>query len=125
VLDAERQRLGDLFKGTPVVFLTTSEGNLRATVPRKYCFDPGSSKVRPPLAAVLDRIAKSQLQTDSHMRMAVPSDPGGRAAELARDRALSVRDYMANQGIAVARMQVAGTGLTEQLELFVIPAPLP
>src|SRR5450631_3597841 len=58
-LDAERRRLAELFRGTPVVFLTTSDGHLRATVPRRFCFDPGSVKVRPALGAVLDRIAKS------------------------------------------------------------------
>lgn len=120
-LDAERARLAGLFKGTPVVFVTTSEGNLRATVPRRYCFDPGASAVKPPLAAVLGRIAKSQVATASRFRVAVPADPNLSSA-LANERALRVRDWLVDQGIATGRVQVTGTVQAEQLELFVIPA---
>ncbi|MDP9044483.1 MAG: hypothetical protein M3O01_06720, partial [Pseudomonadota bacterium] len=120
-LDTERVRLAELFKGTPVVFMTTSEGNLRATVPRRYCFEPGASIVKPALAAVLGRVAKSQVTTSSRFRVGVPGDPGGRVANLPQERARSVRDWLAAQGIAPARLQVAPATQTEQLELFVVP----
>lgn len=119
-LDTERIRLAELFKGTPVVFLTTSDGNLRATVPRRYCFDNGASVVKPPLAAVLSRIAKSQRSTGSRLRIGTPADPGGRAG-LAQERAVSVRDWLAGQGIAPARIQATGAAQSELLELFVVP----
>lgn len=121
MLDAERQRLAKLFEGTPVVFVTTSDGNLRATVPRRYCFDAGSSKVKPPLAAVLDRIAKGQAPTDTRFRVLVPSDPNARTPALAQERASSVHDWLVRQGILGARLQVVAAATTEQLELTVFP----
>ena len=122
VLDGERQRLASLFSGTPVVFVTTSDGNLQATVPRRYCFEVGDTKVKAALAAVLDRIAKSQASTHARMRVVVPTDPNARGTQLATDRAFSVRDRMSGQGIAVSRLQVTpGTG-TEILELVVYPS---
>jgi outer membrane protein OmpA-like peptidoglycan-associated protein len=123
LLDTERARLSELFRGTPVIFLTTSEGNLRVTVPRQYCFDPGATVVKPALAAVLVRVAKSQVNTDSHFRLAAPTDPGTRHAALATDRALSVRDWLAAHGIAPARIQAGGATQSEQVELFVVPQP--
>lgn len=121
LLDAERQRLTKLFEGTPVVFVTTSDGNLRATVPRRFCFDVGSSKVKPPLAAVLDRIAKSQAPADTRLRVVVPSDPNPRSPALAHERAQNVLDWLARQGIAQARLQMVAATTTEQVELTVFP----
>src|SRR4051812_4530449 len=66
-LAAEQQRLSALFEGTPVVFAMQHDGSLRVEVPLRFSFDPGSSTVKPPLAAVLDRIATSQRRNGSRV----------------------------------------------------------
>ena len=121
-LASEQVRLAELFRGTPVVFGMQQDGSLRVTVPRRFSFEAGAIKVMPPLAAVLDRIARSQSQTGSRLRVSVPSDPGARGPALARDRALSVRDYLMGQGIAPARLQASAVAQAEQVEIVVTDA---
>ncbi len=108
-LATEALRLSDFFRGTPVVFSTQQDGSLRATVPRRFSFDAGSSQVKPPLAAVLNRIARSQAQTTNRIRVGAPGDADAKVATLARDRATRVRDHLVGQGIAVARLQIGPT----------------
>lgn len=121
-LALEQIRLAELFRGTPVAFTLQQDGSLRATVPRQFSFDAGAIKVKPPLAAVLDRLAKGQLQAGSRMRVNAPADPDTRSPSLARERALSVRDYLAGRGIAATRLQVSGAAQTERVEIVVSDA---
>ena len=121
-LALEQIRLADLFRGTPVAFTMQQDGSLRATVPRQFSFDAGAIKVKPPLAAVLDRLAKGQMQAGSQMRVSAPADPDMRSPSLARERALSVRDYLAGRGIASTRLQVSGAAQTERVEIVVSDA---
>lgn len=118
-LALEQLRLAELFRGTPVAFTLQQDGSLRATVPRQFSFDAGAIKVKPPLAAVLDRLAKGQLQAGSRMRVSAPADPDTRSASLARERALSVRDYLAGRGIAATRLQASGAAQTDLVEIVV------
>jgi outer membrane protein OmpA-like peptidoglycan-associated protein len=118
-LALEQARLAELFRGTPVAFTLQPDGSLRATVPRQFSFDAGAIKVKPPLAAVLDRLAKGQLQAASRMRVSAPSDPDTRSPSLARERALSVRDYLAGRGIAATRLQASGAAQADQVEIVV------
>ena len=118
-LAGEQVRLAELFRGTPVTFAMQQDGSLRATVPRRFSFDAAAIKVKPPLAAVLDRLAKGQLQSTSRMRVSAPADPEARGGNLARDRALSVRDYLMGQGIVAARLQANSATQTEQVEIVV------
>lgn len=68
---------------------------------------------------MLDRLAKGQLHTTSRMRVSAPGDPDTRGGNLARDRALGVRDYLTGQGIAAGRLQANGATQTEQVEIVV------
>ncbi|MBX9716065.1 MAG: hypothetical protein K2X42_05665, partial [Burkholderiaceae bacterium] len=45
-LAEERQRLAELFQGTPVVLAIDRDGSLRAEVPLRHCFDPGRAVVK-------------------------------------------------------------------------------
>src|SRR5487761_2171253 len=98
-LAAEQRRLAALFRGTPVVFEMQPDGSLRVAVPLHFCFDRGAGIVKPPLAAVLDQVARSQRQESTRLRVAAAPDPGSRGHALARDRAESARDYLAAGGI--------------------------
>ncbi len=122
-LGSEQRRLAALFEGTPVVFAMQRDGSLRVTVPLRYCFDHGAVRVKRPLGAVLDRLAKSQSRAASSFRVAAPSDPGAHGLELARERALATRDYLMGHRLAATRLQVAGVAQSEGIEIVVTDAP--
>lgn len=106
-LAAEQQRLAALFDGTPVVFSMQGDGSLRVEVPLRFCFDPGSSTVKPPLAAVLDRLATSQRRGSSRLLVVAPGDKRGKGITLGNDRAGSTRDYLVGRGVAATRFTLS------------------
>jgi len=106
-LGAEQQRLAALFDGTPVVFAMQPDGSLRVEVPLRFSFDPGSFTVKPPLAAVLDRIATSQRRGSSRLLVVAPGDKRGKGLTLGSDRAGSTRDYLVGRGIAATRFTLS------------------
>lgn len=119
-LALEQVRLAELFRGTPVIFSMQQDGSLRATVPRRFSFDAGAAQVKPPLAAVLDRLAKSQSQTNSRLRVSAPADPEPRSPQtLSRDRASAVRERLVGQGIVATRLQISSVVQSEQVEIVV------
>ena len=107
-LDAEQRRLAELFRGTPVIFEMTPEGHLRVEVPLKYSFDKGRAAVKPPLAAVLDRLVPSTKASGMRTRVAAPDDDGT-PGTLARDRAASTRDYLVGKGVPAPNFSTATT----------------
>ena len=128
-LASEQRRLAELFRGTPVAFTMQADGALRVTVPLQYCFDRAALVVKPPLAAVLDRVAKSQRDQTTRLRVAAAPDPGKDGGEaLARRRADSARDYLEAQGIKADRLtaaglaRVAGVGVGAGVEILVAEA---
>ena len=122
-LAAEQRRLAALFLGTPVVFVLQADGSLRADVPLRYCFDPGASAVKPPLAAVLDRLAKSQRDEPSKFSVTAPIDPGTSSLMLGTERAGSARDYMVARGIAAARFTIGAAASGARVQILVTPIP--
>ena len=122
-LVAEQRRLSELFRGTPVVFAMQPDGSLRVEVPLSFCFDQGAFVVKPPLGAVLDRLAKSQRGETSRLRVAVASDSGASAQNLARDRAASTRDYLVARGVHATRVALASAAQGEGVEIVVVETP--
>ena len=122
-LASEQLRLAALFRGTPVVFAMQSDGGLRVVVPLRHCFDRGDVAVKPPLAAVLDRVAASQRNETTLLRVAAAADPGTADAALARGRAQSTRDYLVAHGINTARLAVTGATHAEGVQIVVAEAP--
>ena len=104
-LDVERRWLQSWFEGTPVDIAGGADGSLRVTVPREFCFDAGQSRLKPPLAAVLDKVAESlrrrpQLQLDM---LAAPADASANAA-LSRRRAVAVRQHLRSRGVPASAL---------------------
>ncbi len=124
-LVAEQKRLADLFRGTPVVFAMQPDGILRVEVPLRYCFDAGRDKVKPPLAAVLDRLAASQRNAATQMLVSAPTDPGAKGLALATRRAVSVRGHMVEKGVAATRFSIAAIGHGAAVSILVGDAPPP
>jgi hypothetical protein len=109
-LAQERQRLAELFKGTPVVLAIEADGSLRAEVPLKFCFDIGKSAVKPPLAALLDRLAKSEATQRRTWSVSAPADPKSKGFSLAIERAASTRDYLVARGASASQFTIAAVG---------------
>ena len=118
-LAAEQKRLAELFKGTPVVFSMQADGSLKVEVPLSFCFDRGAFVVKPPLAAVLDRLARSQRGGTTKLHVSAAADTAASSSNLARDRAASTRDYMVARGVAAARVVLASGAPGEGVEIVV------
>ncbi len=121
-LAAEHKRLSELFKGTPVVFSMQVDGSLKVEVPLSFCFDRGAFVVKPPLAAVLDRLARSQRGDTTKLRVSAAGDSAASGPNLARDRAASTRDYMVARGVAAARVVLASSAPGQGVEIVVSEA---
>lgn len=121
-LPAEQQRLAELFRGTPVVFTMQTDGSLRVDVPLNFCFDRAAVAVKPPLAAVLDRLARGQRAETTRLRVTAVADAGTNNTNLARDRAASARDYLVARGVTATRVMIAGATQGEGIEIVVSEA---
>jgi hypothetical protein len=108
-LDQERQRLAELFRGTPVVLATERDGSLRAEVPLRFCFDARRAVVKPPLAALLDRLAASPATEGAAWKVSAPGDADVKGYTLGMERAASTRDYLVGRGAAAPRFTVSST----------------
>jgi len=118
-LTSEQSRLKDALRGTPVVVDTMADGRMRVEVPLQYSFDAGRGAVKPPLAAVLDRIAAGLRLANFDVRIGAPADPKGSSAALVQDRAASVRDYLVARGVRLARIVSLGKAGGEFVEVLV------
>jgi outer membrane protein OmpA-like peptidoglycan-associated protein len=118
---SEQRRLADALEGTPVVVESTPEGRLRIEVPIQFSFDKGRVAVKPPLAAVLDRIATGLRQQPAfEVRIAAPTDAKGAGGSLlAQDRAASARDYLIARGVPAARFVGLSKAEAAVIELVV------
>lgn len=106
-LAQERQRIGDLFQGTPVTLAIDGDGSLRAEVPLKFSFDAGRAVVKPPLGALLDRLVGSPATRGVSWVVAAPGDPKSKGNTLALERAASTRDYLVGRGADRLRFSVS------------------
>ena len=103
-LTVERHWLLSWFKGSPVSVTQRVDGAVTVSVPRSFCFDPGQSSVKPPLAAVLDKVAESlRRQPQAQLALAAPDD-GGTHPALALQRAAQVQAQLRSRGVAARRL---------------------
>ncbi len=112
VLAMEKHWLLSWFRGTPVRIRQQADGSLLVDVPREFCFDPGARQVKPPLAAVLDKVAESlrRRPTAALSLLAAPADRGG-GSPLALQRAAQLQRHLRDRGVPLARL-VEPTGTT-------------
>lgn len=125
-LAAEQRRFAALFRGTPVVFATQPDGGLRVEVPLRYCFDGGRAVVKPPLGAVLERLARSQRHENTRLVVSAPADTGSAILTLATERAVRARDHMVERGIAATRFAISALAGGGAVKIVIAdPALLP
>jgi outer membrane protein OmpA-like peptidoglycan-associated protein len=121
-LAAEQRRMADLFRDTPVAFTMQPDGSMKVTVPLRYAFDKGRYAVKPPLAAVLDRVARSQRAEATRFLVAAPADPQSRGLMLATERATSARDYLVARGVDATRFSISANGGGDTVVIVVAEA---
>jgi len=124
-LAIEKLRLAELFRGTPVLFALQPDGSLRVEVPLQFSFDAGKAVVKPPLAAVLDRIATGQLNEATQIVLSAPSDPAAKDASLVGARSASARDHLIGRGIAGTRVVVSPSSGVAVVRIVVTDMPMP
>lgn len=122
-LEAERRWLQQWFDGTPVVIAQPQREALAVEVPREFCFDAGRAEVKPPLKAVLDKLAQSLRRVPQArvQLVAAPADAGGDAA-LARQRATRVREHLRSRGVPADRL---GEGRATTVAMVQLRVQLP
>ncbi len=141
-LDVERQWLQSWFKDTPVRIAQRSDGAVTVEVPLEFCFDAGRSRIKPALAAVLDKVAESMRRVPA-LRLpllAVPDGASGQAsgnvaanstgnatgtatgtatsgAQLIAQRGQQLHRHLVNRGVAAARLGTPGSSSTAAVQL--------
>jgi outer membrane protein OmpA-like peptidoglycan-associated protein len=114
MLAAERHWLEALFRDTPVTVGSAPDAGVRVEVPLKYAFDIGNDQVKPPLAAVLDKVAAS-LHRQQRAQLRVSAPAGARAE--------NVRRQLLKRGVPAARIApLMARGAAVELQLWVPPA---
>ncbi len=103
-LSIERQWLQSWFEGTPVRIVQQEADAMSVDVPLEFCFDAGKSKPKPPLAAVLDKVAQSLLRRPN-LRLDSLAAPGdGPASPLAQQRGNQVRAHLLARGVPARQL---------------------
>lgn len=118
MLAAEQRWLGSLFRGTPVRVLSDEGGALRVDVPLAHSFEVGGDQPKPPLQAVMQRLALSmQRQPTTRLAVAAPAGPRAEARQAA------MREQLVMMGLPMHRVSAAGVAGDDMVSLRLAPAP--
>jgi hypothetical protein len=117
-LAIEQRWLDSWFRGTPVLIVQRQDGVLAIDVPREFCFEPGRIRVKPPLAAVLDKVAES-LRRRPPANLSLLAAPEDRSATtpLALQRAAQIRRHLRDRGVAAARIGEPAVATADAVQL--------
>ena len=123
-LAVERDWLRSWFEGTPVAIDQRDQGPLSVEVPLAFSFEPGRSRVKPALAAVLDKLAESLRRSGALLPgLAAPADAAGPPA-LALQRAGAVRAHLLSRGVPLARLGAPAATQAAAVQLRAELSPL-
>jgi outer membrane protein OmpA-like peptidoglycan-associated protein len=123
-LAGERKWLASWFKGTPVAIGQDRDGAVTVDVPREFCFDASKSGIKPPLAAVLDKVAESMRRVPStQLAFVAAPDDGNGSSPLAVQRANQVREYLRGRGVAPVRIGKASASTAGAVQLRIEASP--
>ncbi len=116
VLAAEVNWMRQLFDGTPVVIASEPDGSMRVDVPLTFSFDDKSNAPKPPLRAVMDKVAQSMArQASAKLHLATPG-PAARSA--------AMRSYLQGRGVIGLRVVVLAPPPGDAVMLRVVPGPV-
>ena len=116
VLAAEVTWMKQLFDGTPVAIASEPDGSMRVDVPMTFSFDDKSNAPKPPLRAVMDKVAVSMArQASTKVQLASPG-PAARGA--------AMRSYLQGRGVIGLRVVVLAPTQSDAVTLRVVPGPV-
>jgi hypothetical protein len=96
VLAAEVTWMKQLFEGTPVAIVAEDDGAMRVDVPLSFSFDDKATAPKPPLRAVMDKVAQTLArQPSAKVHVGTP----GPAA-----RTTAMRNYLMGRGVVGLRV---------------------
>lgn len=116
VLAAEVRWMQALFDGTPVRVASESDGAMRVDVPMTFSFDDKSASPKPPLRAVLDKLAASMSRQPSTKLQVTAPGPATRAA--------AMRTYLGSRGVIALRVVMQPASAGETVTMRVVPGPV-
>ena len=123
-LAAEQRWLQSWFQGTPVRIGQPSDAAIAVEVPREFCFDPGRSSIRPPLAAVLDKVSASMHRVpNARLEMLSAPEDQAATAPLGPARAAQLRQYLLGKGVPAATLGAPGVMSAAAVQLRLVVAP--
>jgi outer membrane protein OmpA-like peptidoglycan-associated protein len=116
-MEAKRREMERATAGTGVKVSRTADDQLRLEVPADVSFATGSAALEPRLRPVLDAFA-SGLGQQPGMRVRIVGHTDSTGTDAINDplslrRAQSVRDYLADRGVAAERIETFGRGARE------------
>ncbi len=125
-LAVEQQWLLSFFSGTPVDIQRTDDGALVVTVPAEFCFYAKATIIKPPLAAVLNKVALSlrRLPLARVTLIAAPPDPGSSSNGLAGQRAKAIAKRFRSFGILAERLVAGSAAADANVRLAIQNAPV-
>ena len=106
-----------LFEGTPVAIASEPDGAMRVDVPLNFSFDDKSNAPKPPLRAVMDKVAVSMArQASTKVHVATPGPPA---------RGAAMRSYLQGRGVIGLRVVVLAPPPGDAaVTLRVVPGPV-
>src|SRR5690606_31923950 len=117
VVKEDVQQSGASSLGIDVVEMP--DGSLKVNIPSGVSFDTDKTQLKPALLPVLDSVARSLNQhPELRTKVVGHTDSTGALAHnqtLSINRAKSVTDYLAKQGVASGRMAVEGRGPSDPI----------
>jgi outer membrane protein OmpA-like peptidoglycan-associated protein len=118
-MEQQKQRMQAATQGTGVEVTQTADNQLKLNIPSDISFDTGRADIKPNFRTVLDQFAQGLRDNQgSTVRVIGHTDSTGSDAinnPLSLARAESTRDYLADRGIAPARIAVDGRGEREPI----------
>ncbi|MFN4116173.1 MAG: OmpA family protein, partial [Inhella sp.] len=111
-MEDKRKAMEAATAGTGIEVSRTTDDQLRVNVPSDLSFDIGSAALRPSLRPVLEQFAQG-LDASMLVRIVGHTDSTGSDAindPLSRQRAETVRNFLADRGVASTRISVDGRG---------------
>lgn len=118
-MEEKRRAMEQSTQGTGVDVTRTQDNQLKLNVPSDISFATGRADVQPQLRTVLDSFANG-LAGDPTMRVRIIGHTDSTGSDAVNDplsvnRANSVRNYLADRGVASARIETAGRGSHEPI----------
>ncbi len=116
-MEQQKQAMEQATQGTGVDVSRTADNQLKLNIPADVSFDTGSSAIKPELRNVLTQFAQGLKESpESRVRVIGHTDSTGSDAvnmPLSRDRASSVRNFLADRGVSSGRIETDGRGAQE------------